>query len=226
MKIAICQYGDFENTQLPFRLGMDDLFVVTPAFEKNPAFIEGLRIGAFKFVEVKTAAELNKVKGLDEAIRKEFLAGLEDDSEPEAETETAKAPEPEKKADEETFVDLTKTPEKKPEPPAAEEKAATDDDKTTEEPEPAKEAEKTPDAAEDDVETDKTANSDDDEDDENIPTEMPKIELPDLDKMSYAQLQGYALKLEQAFDCEINRRASTANLKAEIKEKFEKHANK
>ena len=47
-----------------------------------------------------------------------------------------------------------------------------------------------------------------------------KLELPDLDKMSYKELQNFAKELEVASGNDINRGASTKKLKAEIKKVY------
>ena len=49
------------------------------------------------------------------------------------------------------------------------------------------------------------------------PEPSDKVELPDLDKMSYKQLQTFAKVLEEKSGIQINRGASKKDLKAEIK---------
>lgn len=77
MKFAINTYAGFENSDFEYgKLRMDDIFVVSPEFEKNPAFIEGLRVGSFKMVEIETIGQLKKVVGVTDQMIEEFMSNL------------------------------------------------------------------------------------------------------------------------------------------------------
>lgn len=77
MKFAINTYASFENSQFDHILRLDEVFVVTPEFEENPAFIEGLRVGSFKFIEIETMGELKRVIGVTDEMIEEFESNLE-----------------------------------------------------------------------------------------------------------------------------------------------------
>ena len=81
MKIVKSNYTSFEDSEEGLFLRIDDLFVLSPSFEENPRFIDGLRIGSFEIVEIEKLGELKKVIGITDALIDEFVAGIEDEDE-------------------------------------------------------------------------------------------------------------------------------------------------
>jgi len=77
MKIAKNEYASFENSEFDHVLRPDDLFVVSPEFEKNPAFKEGMRVGSFKIVEIDSVGQLNKVIGITDEMIEDFWESQE-----------------------------------------------------------------------------------------------------------------------------------------------------
>ena len=140
MKIVKSNYTSFEDSEEGLFLRMDDLFVLSPSFEENPRFIDGLRIGSFEIVEIEKLGELKKVIGITDALIDEFVAGIEDEDEDEVPEEVIpeEIPEPELASpdeEEETVPDEEEPPvEPENETPEVPDEDAGEEEEEIEEP--------------------------------------------------------------------------------------------